>query len=119
MSKSNSRNRSKTIQVRATAEEKSELKSRAAAFGISVGELVRQIIFRAKPKSKTDQEAVMELAQARADLGRLGGLLKGALVGSFPNSELMSQMQTRELLHEIEGAQIEVINAVKKLVVKA
>ena len=60
----------------------------------------------------------MELAQTRADLGRLGGLLKGALVGSFSNSEFMGQSQARELLHEIEGAQAEVIKAVKKLVEK-
>lgn len=119
MSKSESRKKTQTIQVRATPTEKESLKSRADAFGISVGELVRQTIFSTKPKSKTDLESIQVLAASRADLGRVGGLLKGWLAGSFPDSPAPDQMQIRALLHKIEIAQSGVLAAVKKLVDKA
>lgn len=119
MSASESRKMNETIQVRATPEEKALLKARAAAFGISVGELVRETIFSTKPKSKTDLQAIHALATTRADLGRLGGLLKGWLAGSFPNSPNLDQQEARGLLQEIEAAQVKVLNAVKKLVDKA
>lgn len=108
-----------TIQVRATPSEKAMLKARADAFCISVGELVRETIFNTKPKSKTDLEAIQALAVTRADLGRVGGLLKGWLSGSFQDSPTPNQAEVRVLLHEIEAAQVVVLNAVKKLVDKA
>ena len=83
MGRSESRQKTETIGVRCTPEEKAALKARADAFGISVGALCRDTIFGAKPKSKTDQNAIDELALTRADLGRLGGLLKGWLAGVF------------------------------------
>lgn len=119
MSGSESRKKTVTVQVRATHEEKAMLKARAAAFGISIGELVRQTIFRTTPKAKTDLEAIQALAISRADLGRVGGLLKGWLSGSFPDSPIPNQAEIRVLLHEIEAAQVVVLNAVKKLVDKA
>lgn len=114
-SRSSSRIKTKTVQVRATEEEKDRLKARAAAFGISLGELCRQTIFGTKPKSKTDLEAIQALAMARADLGRLGGILKGWLAGSFPSSPLPEKKDVRDLLHEIEAAQSLVVSTVKKL----
>lgn len=116
MSESENRKMTVTIQVRATPEEKAMLKARATAFGISVGELVRETIFRTKPKSKTDLEAIQVLATTRADLGRVGGLLKGWLSGSFPDSPTPNQAEVRVLLHKIKAAQVEVLNSVKKLV---
>ena len=114
--RSESRKMTKTVQVRATPEEKHRLKARAAAYGISMGELCRQTIFRATPKSKTDLEAIRALAMARADLGRLGGILKGWLApGSFPSSPLPDKKHVRDLLHEIEAAQSLVVSTVKKL----
>lgn len=119
MSKSESRKKTVTIQVRATPSEKAMLKARADAFCISVGELVRETIFNTKPKSKTDLAAIQVLATTRADLGRVGGLLKGLLGGSFSNSSIFDQQQARGLLHKIEAAQVEILNSVKKLVDKA
>lgn len=105
-----------TIQVRATRKEKALLKAQAMAFGISVGQLVRETIFRTKPQSKTDLEAIQTLAKTRADLGRVGGLLKGWLAGAFPNSQQPDHAQIRALLSKIENSQTDVLNAVKKLV---
>jgi len=106
-----------TIQVRATLEEKAMLKARAAAFGISVGELVRETIFRTTPHSKTDQDAICELAATRADLGRLGGLLKGWLAGSFIQDSPVpkTHANVEALLLEIEAAQKLVVEAFKKV----
>jgi predicted aconitase len=116
--KSESRQKTKLVQVRATPEEKEILRDRAAAFGISVGELCRQAIFGSKPKAKTDQAAISELAAARADLGRLGGLLKGWLAGSFPNTSapsIQEVIEVRTLLKQIEAAQAVAVASIIKV----
>lgn len=116
--RSESRQKTKLIQVRCTPDEKSKLRSRAAAFGISMGMLCRETIFGSKPKSKTDQAAIQELANTRADLGRLGGLLKGWLSGSFPGAPRPEPDQVRVLLKQLEADQAIVIAVVKKLIEK-
>lgn len=113
--RSESRKMTKTVQVRATPTEKDLLKARADAYGISVGELCRRTIFGARPKAKTDLAAIHALSLARADLGRLGGLLKGWLAGAFPAAPRPEQQPVRELLHQVEAAQNVVIQAVKVL----
>lgn len=107
-----------TFGVRCTPEEKASLEAKAGAFGISTGELCRSIIFGAKPRSKTDQLAIAELAETRADLGRLGGLFRGWLGGSaFPDAPTPPDRKpVRELLREIEATEKTVLAAVKKLV---
>jgi hypothetical protein len=103
------------IPIRATPEEKQQLKERAAAFGISVGELCRQTIFGATPKSRVDQDAIHALAASRADLGRVGGLLKGWLAGFFPNAPRPDISEVRDLLKRLEEGQATVIVAVKNI----
>ncbi len=115
MSQSEKRQKTELIQVRATPDEKRQLQKRAAAFDVSVGELVRQIIFGATPKAKVDQQAILELAEMRADLGRLGGLLKGWLGGSFPDAPAPDKKQVRDLLHEIQKVESNVLDAVKRV----
>lgn len=106
------------IPVRCTPEQKIILKARAAAFGVSCAELVRSIIFGAKPKSKVDKEAIAELAATRADLGRLGGLFKGWLAGSFevhgtPGPKTKTEIV--RLIREIEATQKKVIDTLKSI----
>ena len=119
--RSESRQKTDLIQVRATPGEKQLLKRRAAAFDISMGKLCREAIFRSVPKSKVDQDAIQELAATRADLGRLGGLLKGYLAGSFPVGTPPPKTKTTvlELLREIEATQKIVIDSVKRVVSKS
>lgn len=114
--RSESRKKTELIQVRATPDEKAFLQARAAAFGVSVGELCRQTIFAAIPKSRVDQDAILELAATRADLGRFGGLLKGWLAGSFPNSPRPELEPVRNLLKQLESCQASVVNTVKIIV---
>ena len=113
--RSEKRQKTKLVQVRCTPEEKLSLKERSAAFGVSVGELCRQAIFRSIPKSKADQSAIQELAVARADLGRLGGLFKGWLAGSFEQSPPGPQThaEVAALIRKIESSQQAVLDAVK------
>ncbi len=117
MSRSESRKKIAHIQVRATPEEKELLRARAAAFGISMGELCRQTIFNATPRSKTDQFAINSLDTTRADLGRLGGLLKGWLSASFekPVPDIQTGDDVVALLRRIEATQARVLEAVKKV----
>lgn len=118
MARSESRKKIKTIGVRCTPEEKAALKARADAFGISVGALCRDTIFGAKPKSKTDQNAIDELAATRADLGRLGGLLKGWLAGVFEEvgpPSVQSVPSVMALLHEVQEAQKKALSVMSSL----
>lgn len=118
--RSESRVKTLTIGVRASPEEKEKLQLRAAAFGISMGELCRQAIFGSVPKSKTDQDARRELSATRADLGRLGGLLKGWLSGSFEQGApvLKTHADVVKLLRDIEVTQQRVVAAFEKLAEK-
>ena len=115
--RSESRKKTELVQVRCTPDEKVALKARATAFGVSVGELCRRAIFGAVPKSISDQHAVTELAESRADLGRLGGLLKGWLAGSFSQAvpDLQHRVEVIPLLRKIEDAQQQMIAVAKEV----
>jgi hypothetical protein len=115
---SESRKKTELIQVRATPDEKCRLKTRADAFGTSVGELCREAMFGALPRSKVDQLAVAELAATRADLGRVGGLLKGWLAGAFPHGLAPQPAEVRALLKQIEAAQEKVVGVARALTPK-
>lgn len=116
VARSESRQKTETIQVRCTLTEKAQLKARAGAFAISVGELCRCAIFSSIPKSRADQSAIQQLAETRADLGRLGGLLKGWLAGSFEQQGVPQKpAEVAALLHQIEAAQKSVIDAIRDL----
>ena len=114
---SESRLKTKMIGVRATPREKEVLQARARSFGVSMGALCRQIVFGITPSSKLDMEAIRELAVTRADLGRLGGLLKGWLAGSFPQNRPQPQTHVEiiKLLNEIDQAQKNVVAVIRKL----
>lgn len=121
MARSESRRKTLSIGVRATPEEKEQLKARAHAFGISVGELCRRAIFDSIPKSKIDQSSIAELAATRADLGRLGGLFKGWLVGSFSQDSptLQSSADIEILICEIKEERKKIVEVVQKLTGKS
>lgn len=121
LARSESRQKTKLVQVRATPLEKDALKARADSFGISVGELCRNAIFGVKLNSLVDQDAISELARTRADLGRLGGLLKGWLAGKFKQGvpEPITYAEVAELRRKIDAAQQAVLDAVNKVAGKS
>ena len=83
-----------------------------------MGELCREVIFSATPRSKTDRDAIAELARTRADLGRLGGLLKGWLAGAFekPVPDIQTRNDVIALLRQIEAVQASIAEIAKKVV---
>jgi hypothetical protein len=59
-------------------------------------------------RSKTDQQAVLAILKANADLGRLGGLFKKAI---FDGGAKMMAFELRQTLRQIETSQAEVAPA--------
>lgn len=116
--KSEKRIKTKLIGVRATPSEYDQFKAVADSFGVSVGELCRSASFNLVLKSKTDQEAIGNLAACRADLGRLGGLLKGWLADTFPNAPAPDRQRVIALLNEINAAKNIMVDSAQKLMTK-
>jgi len=116
--KSEKRVKTKLIGVRATPAEYNQFKAVADSFGVSVGELCRSASFNLVLKSKTDQEAIGNLAACRADLGRLGGLLKGWLADAFPNAPTPDRQRIIALLNEINTAKSLMVDSAQKLMLK-
>lgn len=62
--------------IRVTAAERAAIEAGAARVQMTISAYLRALGTGYSPPSKVDIRAVHELALARADLGRLGGLLK-------------------------------------------
>ncbi len=85
------------------------IEARAQAAGLSVSAYLRELGLNHQPKSVFDQDAVLELAQASGDIGRLGGLLKW-LLAEAPDGEVQSKAG---------GLLVEIADAVRVLREKA
>lgn len=80
--------------------ERAEIETHAETTGLSLSAYLREVGSGYQPRSAVDYEQVAVLAQANADLNRLGGLLKVWL----SNEERMSSQEVRQLLKQIEDA---------------
>ena len=74
------RDRINHLQVVVDADERAEIKRRAAAAGLSVSAYLRAAALGRQVRSVLDRKAVGELVKVAGDQGRLGGLLKLWLV---------------------------------------
>ena len=74
------RDRINHLQVIVDADERTEIKRRAAAAGLSVSAYLRAVALGRQISSVLDHQAVSELVKIAGDQGRLGGLLKLWLV---------------------------------------
>jgi hypothetical protein len=68
--------------------------------GVSPAEYIRSLALNVPLKSIVDQNALDQLIKSRADFGRVGGLLKMALVNKTPLSR--SKEDVEKLLLDIE-----------------
>lgn len=68
--------RDKFVAVWCTAQEKERIKEKAEMCGTKSGPFIRDLSLEYPLRSMVDQYALDQLLQARADLGRLGGLFK-------------------------------------------
>ena len=100
----------KRLPVYLTDEEYTEISASAARAGISCSKFARLVCTGTPVPTLEHKQAVQEIIKTRADLGRLGGLLKQALgEGKGPEHEL------RRLLREIEAGQRELKAAAMRI----
>lgn len=81
-----------------TPKEYAGVAEKAARANLSISQYVRQVVLGYEVKSQVDAVAVLELTNSKADLARLGGLLKMGLIEHPDMKEL------RPLLYSIEKA---------------
>ena len=98
------------ITVYLSPEEHAQISASAARAGISCSKFAKLVCTGIPVPSLEHKQAVLDILKTRADLGRLGGLLKSALgEGKGPEHEL------RRLLREIESGQRELKAAATRL----
>jgi hypothetical protein len=85
-----------TLKSYLTPAEYQYVREKARQAKMSLSTFVKNVCLAQEVRSKTDQEAVLALIKATADLGRLGGLLKKGL-SDYPDLKIL-----RELLNSIE-----------------
>jgi hypothetical protein len=76
--------------------------------GVSTASFVRAVALGEKLKVVADQRAVLELIRLRADMGRLGGLLKLWLTNEERFDKERSELSVadvRDVLHRIEATE--------------
>ena len=93
------------IKVYCSEEERRLIESQAKRAGVSVWEYLRNVGLNFPVKSRVDQQAVKEMLKTRADMARVGGLLKiilkndERLIG-YTGEQI--KKKTVEMLGEIE-----------------
>lgn len=105
--------KSTVIYTRVTIEEHQKISEKAAMCNVKVSRFLRNLSLGYPLASKVDQLAFLELGKCRADLGRLGGLLKMALTSK---DKRVDENSLKELLERIEKNQDELLNLANKMI---
>ena len=119
--KSEVRKRQAHIMIRVTEEEKEQihLKAKMTGHPHRTGTFIRKAVLNYPLRSVVDEYAVNQLLQAKADLGRLGGLFKLWLTKNQDNRVLKLGDRTFEnvevLVQEIEKKQEKLLEYAKVL----
>lgn len=99
--------------IRVTAAERAAIEAGAERVQMSTAAYLRALGLGHDPPSKVDLRAIHELGRLRADLGRLGGLLKLWLTDRAGEGSEASEVS--RVLAEIEQHQAEIEAAVVRL----
>ena len=94
-------------------EEYAQVADMAGRAGLSISNFVRQVSLGREVRSRMDKEAVLALLKSKADLGRLGGLLKKQL-SETRGGELWAE-DLRRLLRTIEYNQRELVREFRRV----
>jgi hypothetical protein len=103
----------KAVKTYLTPEEYGQIKVMAKQTGLSVSTFMKRVCLGQEIRSKADQQAVLAVLKANADLGRLGGLFKKAI---FDGGAKMMVFELRQTLRQIETSQAEVAAACRAVV---
>ena len=103
----------KTVRSYLTGEEDDRLNQMAHKAGLSVSRFMRDVCLGYHVRSFEHEEFKLELLKTRADLGRLGGLLKLALSSDKFSAD--DQAALGELLGQISQRQNELKTLVERL----
>ena len=87
--------------------------NQAGRAGLSLSTFIKRVCLAQEVRSTVDQEAVLALLKSKADLGRLGGLLKHHLSESSQNAAPREEL--RGLLKTIETSQRELAGDFKRV----
>lgn len=101
------------IPVQVSAEEHASITATAQATGLPVAVLIRRLALGYEPESIVDSRTVLELIRLRADLGRIGGLMKLWLVDQ-PGRGL-PEGEVRDVLNRVLDRQQEVGELIGRL----
>ncbi len=110
--------RTEHIDTRLTKEEFKIIKFKAASTGVSASEYLRNLGCNYPLKSMVDQLAVDELIQARADLGRVGGLFKKWLTDQEGRSGTLgnrSYEDINKIVDDLEIKERQLLDAAQKI----
>lgn len=88
----NKRARELVVMVRVSKAEHQIMEQKAQACSLTIPEYLRQLSAGYQPVSTLDQQAISELAKLRADLGRLGGLLKNIFADKYDEPFNITQL---------------------------
>ena len=116
--RSERRARTKLLQVRLTPDEHRAVTSSAQACGVSAATFVRAVALGEKLKVVADQRALLELLRLRADMGRVGGLLKLWLTNEErfdKEKEGVGVREVRDVLSRIESTESQIRAVVERL----
>lgn len=111
---SENRKKTLTIQVRVTPEELATIQHHAESFGLTPPTMLRKLGLGIEPKSIYDKRVVKEIFQTRADLNRVGGLIKLWLSEretKLPHSSGVSVSDLQSLVGKVRSVSDEIVNA--------
>lgn len=80
--------RDQTIKLRCTREEKKEIVENAFIAGMTTSDFLRNVGQKCIPYSRLDNKRILALLKFNADLGRLAGLFKLALMSGGAKNQL-------------------------------
>jgi hypothetical protein len=103
----------KHLRVPVSEEEHASITETAAQVGLPVAVLMRRLALGFEPESIVDSRTMLELIRLRADLGRLGGVMKMWLVDQ--PGRRVPEGDVRETLNSVLDRQQEVADLIGRL----
>ena len=122
--KSEKRQRNARITVRCSDEEKKILLEKAGQCSLPPSTYLRKTGLKKRIKTTLDSQVILELAKLRAEIGRLGGLVKAWLspkqkdIGVTPESKQFlsnNKPDLKTLLEDLSTTASKIEEVVKKL----